>query len=280
MEKNVLVMIPGPTPVVESIREQMARPIQAFGDPRFVADYKELITELGSLLNCSGMTFPLAGTGTLAMEMAIANTTKRGDNVLIVSNGFFGDRFIEICERKGLNVDVLSAEWGTIVTPEQIDKKLSEKDYAVVTVSHVDTSTAVVAPLADIGKVMAKHPNTLYIVDGVAATAGEYENVDEMGIDVLFTGSQKAFGVCSGMFVVWASKKALQRRKDLGTIPEYYVDFEKWIPIMENPAKYFATPAVNLVWAHARSHQDYQGRRPESPRRASHQERRRHAQGS
>ncbi len=249
MEKNVLVMIPGPTPVVESIREQMARPIQAFGDPRFVADYKELITELGSLLNCSGMTFPLAGTGTLAMEMAIANTTKRGDNVLIVSNGFFGDRFIEICERKGLNVDVLSAEWGTIVTPEQIDKKLSEKDYAVVTVSHVDTSTAVVAPLADIGKVMAKHPNTLYIVDGVAATAGEYENVDEMGIDVLFTGSQKAFGVCSGMFVVWASKKALQRRKDLGTIPEYYVDFEKWIPIMENPAKYFATPAVNLVWA-------------------------------
>lgn len=249
MEKNVLVMIPGPTPVVDSIREQMGRPIQAFGDPRFVADYKELITELGSLLNCSGMTFPLAGTGTLAMEMAIANTTKRGDNVLIVSNGFFGDRFIEICERKGLNVDVLAAEWGTVVTPEQIDKKLGEKNYAVVTVSHVDTSTAVVAPLAAIGKVVAKHPNTLYIVDGVAATAGEYENVDDMGIDVLFTGSQKAFGVCSGMFVVWASKKALQRRKDLGMIPEYYVDFEKWIPIMENPAKYFATPAVNLVWA-------------------------------
>ncbi len=251
MEKNVLVMIPGPTPVVDSIRTEMGRPIQAFGDPRFVADYKKLIDDLGALLNCSGMTFPLAGTGTLAMEMAIANTTKRGDNVLIVSNGFFGDRFIEICERKGLNVDVLKAEWGTIVTPEQIDKKLSEKDYAVVTVSHVDTSTAVVAPLADIGKVVAKYPKTLYIVDGVAATAGEFEDVDGMGIDVLFTGSQKAFGVCSGMFVVWASKNALQRRKDLGMIPEYYVDFEKWIPIMENPAKYFATPAVNLVWAMA-----------------------------
>lgn len=251
MEKNVLVMIPGPTPVVDSIRTEMGRPIQAFGDPRFVADYKKLIGDLGALLNCSGMTFPLAGTGTLAMEMAIANTTKRGDNVLIVSNGFFGDRFIEICERKGLNVDVLKAEWGTIVTPEQIDKKLSEKDYAVVTVSHVDTSTAVVAPLADIGKVVAKYPKTLYIVDGVAATAGEFEDVDGMGIDVLFTGSQKAFGVCSGMFVVWASKNALQRRKDLGMIPEYYVDFEKWIPIMENPAKYFATPAVNLVWAMA-----------------------------
>lgn len=249
MEKNVLVMIPGPTPVVKSIQEQMGREIQAFGDPRFVKDYKELIDELGTLFNCSGQTFPLAGTGTLAMEMAIANVTKRGDNVLIVSNGFFGDRFIEICERKGLQADVLSAEWGSAVSPEAIDRKLSEKDYAAVTVTHVDTSTAVIAPVAEIGKVMKKHSNTIFILDGVAATAGEFADVDGMGIDVMFTGSQKAFGVCPGMFVLWAGKKALARRKTLGTIPEYYVDFEKWLPIMENPAKYFATPAVNLVWA-------------------------------
>ncbi len=249
MEKNVLVMIPGPTPVVESIRNEMGRPIQAFGDPRFVADYRSLIDDLGALFNCSGCVFPLAGTGTLAMEMAIANTTKRGDNVLIVSNGFFGDRFIDICERKGLNVDVLSAEWGDFVTPEQIDRKLAEKHYAVMTVTHVDTSTAVVAPIAEIGEVAKKYPDTVYIVDGVAATAGEYADVDGMHIDLMFTASQKAFGVCAGMFIVWAGKKALERRKTLGTIPEYYVDFEKWLPIMENTAKYFATPAINLVWA-------------------------------
>ena len=169
--------------------------------------------------------------------------------MLIVSNGFFGDRFIDICQRKGLNVDVLSAEWGDFVTPEEIDRKLGEKHYAAMTVTHVDTSTAVVAPIAEIGRVVAKYPDTVYIVDGVAATAGEYADVDGMGIDVMFTGSQKAFGVCSGMFVLWAGQKALARRKALGTIPEYYVDFEKWIPIMDNPAKYFATPAVNLVWA-------------------------------
>ncbi len=249
MEKNVLVMIPGPTPVVAPIKEQMARDIQAFGDPRFVKDYKELIDDLGKLFNCAGQTFPIAGTGTLAMEMAIANTTKRGDNVLIVSNGFFGDRFIDICERKGLNVDVLSAEWGTCISPEEIDKKLAEKDYAAMTVSHVDTSTAVVAPIEAIGKVVAKHPGVMYIVDGVAATGGEYVDVDGFGIDVLFTGSQKAFGVCPGMLVLWAGQRALERRKALGTIPEYYVDFDKWMPIMQDPAKYFATPAINLVWA-------------------------------
>lgn len=249
MENKRMVMIPGPTPVVKSITEQMGRDIQAFGDPRFVKDYKALIDGLGEVFNCSGKTFPLAGTGTTAMEMAIANTTKRGDNVLIISHGFFGDRFIDICQRKGLNVDVMTAEWGTIIPVEEIDKKLSEKNYAAMTVTHVDTATGVVAPIAEIGEMMKKHPETMYILDGVAATAGEFADVDNMNIDVMFTGSQKAFGVCPGMFILWASKRALDRREALGMIPEYYVDFAKWIPIMDDPSKYFATPAVNLVWA-------------------------------
>jgi aspartate aminotransferase-like enzyme len=183
------------------------------------------------------------------MEMAIANSTKRSDSVLIVSNGFFGDRFIDICERKGLSADVISAKWGECVSVGEIRAKLKEKRYAAMTVTHVDTSTAVAAPIAEIGGMMREFPDTLYIVDGVAATAGEYENMDAMNIDLLFTGSQKAFGVCPGMLVVWANQKALARRKALGTIPEYYVDFEKWIPVMDDPGKYFATPAVNLVWA-------------------------------
>lgn len=250
METKKMVMIPGPTPVVKSIQEQMGREMQAFGDPRFVADYRKLIADLAKLLNCSGKTFPLAGTGTLAMEMAIANTTKRGDSILIVSHGFFGDRFIEICEKKGLDIDVLSAEWGTTIPLETIEAKLREKKYAAITVSHVDTSTGVRADIEEIGKMIEKtSPETVYIVDGVAATGGEYADVDRMKIDILFTGSQKAFGVCPGMFILWASKKALERRKALGSIPEYYVDFEKWIPIMDEPSKYFATPAVNLVWA-------------------------------
>lgn len=250
MVTKKMVMIPGPTPVVKSIQEQMGREIQAFGDPRFVADYKELIADLCKLLNCSGKTFPLAGTGTLAMEMAIANTTKRGDSVLIVSHGFFGDRFIDICERKGLDVDVLSSEWGTTVALKDIEAKLKEKKYAAMTVSHVDTATGVRADIEAIGELVNNvSPETVYIVDGVAATGGEFSDVDGMKIDILFTGSQKAFGVSPGMFVLWAGNKALARRKELGTIPEYYVDFEKWIPIMDEPSKYFATPAVNLVWA-------------------------------
>lgn len=249
MKNNKLVMIPGPTPTVRAITDQMGRETVAFGDPAFVKDFKELVIALKELLKVDGECFVVAGSGTLAMEMAVSNVTKRGDNVLIVSNGFFGDRFIDICERKGLNVDVLQAPWGQVVSPEEIEKKLKEKNYAAMTVSHVDTATGAVAPIQEIGKVVKNFPDTIYIVDGVAATAGEREYVDDYGIDILFTGSQKAFGVAPGLLILWAGKSALERRKSLGTIPEYYIDFEKWIPIMNDPSKYFATPAVNMVWA-------------------------------
>lgn len=249
MKNRKLLMIPGPSPVVRSIQDQMGRETVAFGDPEFVKEFKGLIDDLKEMFKTSGEVFIVAGTGTMAMEMAIANTTKKGDNILIVSHGFFGDRFIDICERKGLNVDVIASEWGKIIPPTEIEKKLNEKEYAIVTVTHVDTATGVCAPVSEIGQVVKKFPNTLLIVDGVCATAGETEYVDEMGIDVLFTGSQKAFGVSPGLAMLWAGPKAMERRKTLGVIPEYYVDFDKWLPIMDNPVKYFVTPAINLVWA-------------------------------
>jgi len=249
MKTRKLLMIPGPTPVARSIQDQMGRETVAFGDPAFVKDFKELIEDLKVMFKCSGEVFVLAGSGTMGMEAAIANVTKKGDDVLVVSNGFFGDRFIDICSRKGLNVDVLSAEWGDTVPVEKIREKLKEKKYAAMTVTHVDTSTGVCSPVAEIGEMMKEFPETIYIVDGVCATAGEPEYVDDMNIDILFTGSQKAFGVAPGLTMIWANQKALERRKSLGTIPESYVDFEKWIPIMHDPSKYYATPAVNLVWA-------------------------------
>ncbi|SDX24068.1 pyridoxal-phosphate-dependent aminotransferase family protein [Tepidimicrobium xylanilyticum] len=249
MKNRKLVMIPGPTPVVRSIQDQMGRETVAFGDPDFVKDFKEVIGDLKDIFKTEGEAFVVAGTGTLAMEMGIANITKESYDVLVVSHGFFGDRYVELCQRKGLKVDVLKSEWGTIVPVEEIEKKLKEKNYKAITVTHVDTSTGICAPLAEIGEVVKKFEDTLLVVDGVCATAAEPEYLDEMGIDVLITGSQKAFGVAPGLAIVLAGPKALERRKSLGTIRDYYIDFEKWIPIMRDPAKYFGTPPVNLIWA-------------------------------
>ncbi|WP_236916012.1 pyridoxal-phosphate-dependent aminotransferase family protein [Clostridium sp. Cult2] len=249
MKNRKLVMIPGPTPVVRSIQDQMGRETVAFGDPDFIKDFKEVIEDLKTIFKTKGEAFVVAGTGTLAMEMGIANVTKEGDNVLVVSHGYFGDRYVELCERKGLKVDVISSEWGTIVPVEDIEKKLKEKNYKAITVTHVDTSTGVCAPVAEIGQLVKKYEDTILVVDGVCATAAEPEYLDEMGIDVLITGSQKAFGVAPGLAIVLAGPKALERRKSLGTIRDYYIDFEKWMPIMKDPGKYFGTPPVNMIWA-------------------------------
>ncbi|MDR1623235.1 MAG: alanine--glyoxylate aminotransferase family protein [Synergistaceae bacterium] len=249
IETPKLLMIPGPTPVVRSIQDQMARETVAFGDADFIADFKGLAAELKSLWRCDGEAFVLAGSGTLAMEMAVANVTKSGENILVCSHGFFGDRFIDICSRKGLGVDVLKAEWGTTYTPEQVDAELSKKKYAALTVTHVDTSTGVSAPLAEIcGMLKKRHPEVLLIVDAVAA-AGGAESWMDWGIDVLFTCSQKAFGVAPGLAMLWASGRAVEKRRAMGTIPESYFDFERWIPVMRDPSKYWGTPPVNMIWA-------------------------------
>ena len=244
-----LLMIPGPTPVARSIQVQMARETVAFGDANFIADFKGLVADLKAMWRCDGEAFVVAGTGTMAMEMAVSNITKRGEKILICSHGFFGDRFIDICSRKGLEVDGLKAAWGTIYTPEQIDAELSKKNYSALTVTHVDTSTGVASPLKAICDMLKKkHPEVLLIVDAVAAAGGE-ESWSDWGIDVLFTCSQKAFGVAPGLAMLWASARAVEKRRAMGTIPESYFDFERWIPIMNDPSKYWGTPPVNMIWA-------------------------------
>jgi aspartate aminotransferase-like enzyme len=226
----------------------MGRETVAFGDPDFIEDFKNVVKDLRELWQCSGQTFVIAGSGTLAMEMAVANVSKPGDKALVCSNGFFGDRFAEICKKRGLNVDVIKARWGSSVTSEEVKERLSKEKYDVVTVTHVETSTGVMAPIGEIGKVVQDH-GAIFVVDGVAASGGAEEYVDSMGIDVLISCSQKAFGVAPGLALLWASKKALDKRKSLGTIIDSYMDFEKWLPVMEDPSKYWGTPPINLIWA-------------------------------
>jgi len=249
MKNKKLVMIPGPTPVLRSIQDQMGRETVAFKDPDFVNDFKSVVKDLKELWKTSGEVFVIAGSGTLGMEMAVCNTVQKGDSILIISHGYFGDRFTELCERKGLDIDVISSEWGKVVPVEDIKAKLESKNYKAVTVTHVDTATGVMADIEAIGDVVKDFEDTMFIVDGVCATAAAKEYVDEMHIDILLTGTQKAFGVAPGLTMLWASEKAMARRESLGMIPEYYADFNKWLPIMHDPMKYFGTPAVNLIWA-------------------------------
>ncbi|MGI6226583.1 MAG: pyridoxal-phosphate-dependent aminotransferase family protein [Peptococcales bacterium] len=255
MPNKEMLLIPGPTPVVDEIYEALAGETRAHTDPRFVESFKNSLRMTKELFNTEGEVFVFAGSGTLAMEMAIVNTVAPGEKLLVVSHGYFGDRFIPLAKAFGIQVETLQAEWGTHIDAKLVEAKLNEGGFKAVTVTHVDTSTGVIANLEDLVPVVKK-AGALFILDGVCATAAVEEDMSkEYGqpdykIDVVLTGSQKAIGVPPGLGIVAFGPEALAAREKLERVPAYYCDIKNWLPIMENPGKYFATPPVNMICAY------------------------------
>ncbi|MDW0112529.1 alanine--glyoxylate aminotransferase family protein [Sporosarcina saromensis] len=255
MRNEEMLLIPGPTPVVDSIYDAMASETRGHTDPRFVAQYKASIEKTRELFNTDGEVFVVAGSGTIAMEMALVNTVAAGERLLIISQGYFGDRFIQLGKAFGIEIDVLQAEWGKQVAAEEVERMMKEHTYKAVTITHADTSTGVAADLETLVPIVKQH-GALVIVDGVCATAAMEEDMQkEYGdaghtIDVVLTGSQKAIGVPPGLAIVAFNQTALAARKKIERVPAYYCDIANWIPIMQDPSKYFATPPVNLIYAY------------------------------
>lgn len=254
MPNKELLLIPGPTPVTDSIYDALASETWAHTDPRFVSIFSNSLSLAKKMFNTDGEVFVVAGSGTLAMEMAIINTVAPGEKLLVISHGFFGDRFILLGQAHGIQVETLQAEWGKHINPKAVEDKLAEGGFKAVTVTHVDTSTGVVANLDSLVPVV-KQSGALFILDGVCATAAIEEDMNkeygdpDFKIDVILTGSQKAIGVPPGLAIVAFGAKALAAREARQNIPGYYMDIKNWLPIMQNPGKYYATPPVNMIYA-------------------------------
>lgn len=255
MRNQEMLLIPGPTPVVDSIYDAIAKETWSHTDPRFAQIYKDSIAKTRDMLKTDGEVIVFAASGTLGMEMALINTVKPGEKVLVVSQGYFGDRFIGIGKAYGIEIDVIQSEWGQQVSPEVVEEKLASGNYKAVTVTHADTSTGVKADLDALVPVIKKH-GALVIVDGICATAAMEEDMSKTygdpsyKLDIVLTGSQKAIGVPPGLAIVAFNQSALDIRKEIEHVPGYYTDIYNWLPIMHDPTKYFATPAVNLVYAY------------------------------
>lgn len=255
MKNKELLLVPGPTPVADEIYDALASETRGHTDPRFVAIFKQAIGQTKELLKTDGEVFIVAGSGTLAMEMAIVNTIGTGERLLVISHGYFGDRFTPLAKAYGIEVDVLQADWGKQVDPLLVQQKLDLHSYKAVTITHADTSTGVVSDLEALVPIIKK-AGALVILDGVVATAALEENMSktyghqEYKIDVVLTGSQKAIGIPPGLAIIAFNKTALEAREVLGNIPAYYCDIKNWLPIMKDPSKYFATPPVNLIYAY------------------------------
>jgi aspartate aminotransferase-like enzyme len=182
------------------------------------------------------------------MEMAVLNTIEGGERFLILSQGYFGERMAGIARSFDLSFDILESEPGKAVSSEELAAKISGESYAAVVCTHVDTATGACAPVKDYAEV-TRNQESLFIVDGVCATGGIEERMDDWGVDVILTAAQKCLGSPPGLAVLVLSEKAVAKRSGMKAIPAFYSDLLNWLPIMKDPSKYFSTPCVNEIRA-------------------------------
>ncbi|MGQ9624493.1 MAG: pyridoxal-phosphate-dependent aminotransferase family protein [Candidatus Bathycorpusculaceae bacterium] len=250
MVERELLMIPGPTNVDPSVLRALNKPTISHTSQEFVNIFKQALNNLKELFMTKGEVFVVAGSGTLALEMAVANIIEPGDKILNAVSGFFGQYFVEMAKAHGATPKVLEVPWGEAIKPEQVKEALNEDDYKAVTVTHVETSTGVMNPIKEIGEIVKKYSDAFYIVDAVCSLGGIEIRVDEWNIDVCASGSQKCLGVPPGLALVAVSPNTLEYlEKRKSSIGFWYGDFRNWLPVMRDPAKYFATSPVNMIYA-------------------------------
>ncbi|MGB9778071.1 MAG: pyridoxal-phosphate-dependent aminotransferase family protein [Candidatus Bathyarchaeales archaeon] len=250
MSERELLMIPGPTNIDPKVLRALSKPPLSHTSPEFVKIFKETLDNLKRVFMTENDVFVIAGSGTLALEMAIANTIEPGDKVLNLVSGYFGEYFVKIAKAYGATPKVLEVPWGKAVKPEMVRDALKNDAYKAVTVTHVETSTGVANPIKEIGEIVKKNSDAFYIVDTVCSLGGMEVRVDEWNIDICASGSQKCIGVPPGLALISASNKVLnyiEKRKTPTSF--WYGNFLNWLPVMRDPSQYFATPPVNMIYA-------------------------------
>ncbi|HNY99717.1 MAG TPA: alanine--glyoxylate aminotransferase family protein [Anaerolineaceae bacterium] len=254
MKNRNLLMIPGPIEFEPAVLAAMGAPTTSHVAPNFIETFGQALERMRQVfLAPDGQPFIIAGTGTLAMDTTAANLVETGDQVLVVNTGYFGDRMGDILTRYGARVTHVRAPVGDRPLLEDVETALSAGQFKAVFVTHVDTSTAVLTNVQALAALAHKY-HAMIAVDGVCSVAGEELYMTDWDVDLAFTASQKAVGVPPGLALLVARPRALKAFHSRKTpVGSYYSDWTNWLPIMEayeaRKGAYFATPAVNLVWA-------------------------------
>jgi alanine-glyoxylate transaminase/serine-glyoxylate transaminase/serine-pyruvate transaminase len=254
MKDRTLLMIPGPIEFEPAVLAALGAPTTSHVAPDFIDAFGRVLERMRQVFFCpDGQPFILAGSGTLAMDLAGANLIEPGDRALVVNTGYFGDRFGTLLERYGAQVSHVRAAVGGRPTLEEVEAALKSEPYKLMTVTHVDTSTGVLTDVAGLAA-LGRRYGTLVVVDGVCSVAGEELDMAGWGVDVALTASQKAIGVPPGLALLVAGPRAMDAFRQRKTpVANYYADWTQWLPIMEayeaRRPSYFGTPAVNLIWA-------------------------------
>jgi aspartate aminotransferase-like enzyme len=237
---------PGPTPVPERILLAMAGPIMHHRDPAYEELFQEVREGLQYVFQTKNEVLVFASSGTGAMEGAVCNTLSRGDEALVVRGGKFGERWAEICEAYGVSFNPIDVPWGKAVDPLVIEKALdAQPAIKAVFIQASETSTGAMHPIKEIADIVKKRDGTILVVDAISGLGVFNLPMDKWGLDVMISGSQKAFMLPPGLGFVSLSDKAWRFVKQ-SNLPKYYFNFEKEAASTQKNQSQF-TPAISLV---------------------------------
>jgi len=248
-----LLLGPGPSNVHPRVYRAMMAPVIGYLDPQFLQLLDDTQRPLRALFRTENdMTIAISGTGTAGMEAAIYNVVEPGDTVIVCFNGFFGDRMAQMARRCDAEPVLVEAEWGRIIEPEQVEQALKANPGAkLVAIVHGETSTGILQPLEEISRIVHAH-DALLLVDAVTSLAGCDLRIDDWGVDVCLSGTQKCLSAPPGMAPLTLSPQAMEvvaKRKE--PVRSWYLD----VSMLRNywgagkARVYHHTPPMTMLYA-------------------------------
>ncbi|MBI4673105.1 MAG: alanine--glyoxylate aminotransferase family protein [Chloroflexi bacterium] len=239
--------IVGPTPLPPAVCEALARPMINHRGPEFAAMQARIVNSLKTYFQTAHEILLFTCSGTGGLEAAVVNLLSPGDTVVAVSIGVFGDRFAEIAELFGAQVHRLRFAWGSAADPDALRAKLDElANVRAVLITHNETSTATTNPLQELARAVHERSDALLVVDAISSLGAIHLPVDEWGVDVAVTGSQKVWMIPPGLAMLSVGPRAWEAYAR-AKMPRFYWDFKKMRDAMAKGQTAF-TPGVNLYF--------------------------------
>ncbi|HEV8608316.1 MAG TPA: alanine--glyoxylate aminotransferase family protein [Tepidisphaeraceae bacterium] len=239
---------PGPTSVPEATLLELAKPVHHHRTSEFRALFNECQALLQYVFQTKSQVYTITGSGTAAAEAGIVNTIGPGQRALVVTNGKFAERWSAVCTAFGIEHKDIKLEYGDHVSAEQIGSELRAAKYDAVILVHSETSTATVCNLEQIGRVVRTTGETLLIVDGITSIGALPFKMDDWGVDVAITGSQKSLMLPPGLAYLGLSNRAWTAIDKNKARRSFYLDLAKYRKSIEDGDTPF-TPANTLIEA-------------------------------
>lgn len=250
MQDKQMLMIPGPTPVPEAALLALAKHPIGHRTTEFSNMMAEVTENLKWLHQTQSDVLMLTVSGTGAVEAGMINFLSPGDRIIVGCNGKFGERWAEVGQAYGLNVETITADWGKPLDTQQFAEKLqadTQKQIKAVVITHSETSAGVLNDLETINRHVKEHGEALIIVDAVTSLGAVNVPMDAWGLDIVASGSQKGYMIPPGLGFVAVSPKAWEAYKT-AKLPKYYLDLGKYRKATAKNTTPF-TPPVNLMVA-------------------------------